>query len=92
MKVMAMGVKETLEVLEAVKVLAESGKKVLADGKVSIGDIGTLLDLMKKFPVVNAGIQGAELVPVEIKDLDAEEAELLVAKALEIAAIFGVKA
>jgi len=82
------GIKESLEVLEAVKVLLEDLKKVLADGKLGLGDIGVIFSILQQFPTLNAGIQGANLVPVEIKDLDADESAVLVAKALEIVAIF----
>jgi len=85
---MAVGIKESLEVLEAVKVLLASVKKVLADGKVGLGDIGVVFELLRQLSVLNAGVQGADQVPVELKDLDPAEAEALVAKALEIAGLF----
>lgn len=81
-------IKESLEVLEAVKVLLGDLKKVLADGKISIGDVGVIFDLLKQLPVLNAGLQGAEQIPAELKDIDAEESALLMAKALEIVALF----
>lgn len=81
-------VKESVEVLDAVKVLLQDLKKVLADGKIGLGDVGVVFDLLKQLPVLNAGLQGADQIPAEMKDLDAEESALLVAKAMEIVAIF----
>jgi hypothetical protein len=85
---MSVSIKESLEALEAVKVLLQDLKKVLADGKISIGDVGVIFDLLKQFPVLNAGVQGADQILPELKDVDSGEAEQLMAKALEIAAIF----
>lgn len=82
------GIKESLEVLDAVEVLLQDLKKVLADGRIGLGDVGVIFDLLKQFPTLNAGIQGADQVPAEIKDLDTDEAQLLIAKALAIVAIF----
>lgn len=82
------GIKESMEVLDAVEVLLKDLKKILADGKISFGDIGIIFDLLGQFQVLNLGLQGADQVLVELKDLDSAESELLVAKALAIAAIF----
>lgn len=86
MVVQAVGIKETLEVLEAVRLLVVDLRKVLADGKISTGDVGVIFDLLRQLPALNAGLQGVDLVPVEVKDIDAQEAEKLIAKALEIGA------
>lgn len=86
MVVQAVGIKETLEVLEAVRLLVVDLRKVLADGKISTGDVDVIFDLLRQLPALNAGLQGVELVPVEVKDIDAQEAEKLIAKALEIGA------
>lgn len=86
MVVQAVGIKETLEVLEAVRLLVVDLRKILADGKISTGDVGVIFDLLRQLPALNAGLQGVELVPLEVKDIDAQEAEKLIAKALEIGA------
>ncbi len=91
MEMKEMGVKESLEALEALRLLVLDVKKVLADGKISTADIGVVFDVLNQMPALNAGIKGVELVPAEIKDIDAQEAELLVKKALELAALVGVK-
>lgn len=82
------GVKESLEVLEALRVLLVDIKKVLADGKVSTGDMGVLFDLLRQLSVLNAGLEGVDKVPAEMKDVDAQEAEMLIAKVMDLVAVF----
>lgn len=82
------GVKESLEVLEAVRVLLVDIKKVLADGKISTGDMGVLFDLLRQLSVLNAGLEGVDKVPAEMKDVDAQEAEMLIAKVMDLVAVF----
>jgi hypothetical protein len=85
---MGKGVKETLEALEAARVILVIFKKVMADGKITTGDIGAVFDLVRAMSVLNAGIAGVEQVPHEMKDLDAQEAEQVIAKAMEIVGLF----
>jgi len=80
------GIKETLELLEGVKVLVLESKKVLSDGKVSLSDLPVLLGLLQKFSVLNAAVQGVEDVIAEAKDLSSDEANIVVSKVLEIVA------
>jgi hypothetical protein len=82
------GIKETLEALAGVEALAQDAKQVLADGKITFGDLGVLFALMNQFGVLNAAIQGSGLIGAEIKDLDSAEAEQLMAKVNEIVALF----
>lgn len=82
----AKSIKNILEVLEAVKLLVVDGKKVMADGKISLADLGVAMDLLRQLPAMNAAIQDiAEVVP-EAKDLSAEEIDQLIAKILEVVA------
>lgn len=81
-------IKESLEVLEAARVLLVDVKNVLADGKINGSDIGVLFDLLRQLGTLNAGLQGVEQIPAELKDLDAQEAEQLIAKLMALAAIF----
>lgn len=81
-------IKESVEALEAAKVILGIVKKVLADGKVNVGDIGVLFELVSALGVLNAGIQGVALIPGELKELDAAESQELINKALEIVALF----
>ncbi len=85
---MATGIKESLEVLEAVRVLLVDVKAVMADGRINSGDIGVLFFLLRQLSTLNAGLQGSEMVFGEVKDLDPQEAEKLIAKAMELVAIF----
>lgn len=82
----AKGIKETLELLEGVKVLIVESKKVLADGKVSLADLPAVLSLLQKFSVLNAAVQGAGEIVGEVKDLSGDEANQVIAKVLELAA------
>lgn len=82
----AKGIKETLELLEGVKVLIVEAKKVLADGKVSLADLPVVLGLLQKFSVLNAAVQGVDEVVSEAKDLSSDEATLVIAKVLELVA------
>jgi len=81
----AVGIKETLELLDGVKVLVRTGKRVMSDGKVSISDLPEFLDLVNKFALLNAAYQGADLIVAEAKNLSAEEAQMIIAKVMEIA-------
>lgn len=83
---MSASIKESLELLEGVKILAVETKKVLADGKLNLNDLPVLLGLMQNFGKLSAAVQDADQVIVEAKDLSAAEAEQLVAKILEIVA------
>jgi 3-deoxy-D-manno-octulosonate 8-phosphate phosphatase KdsC-like HAD superfamily phosphatase len=84
----ATGIKESLEVLEAVKVLLVDIKAVLKDGKINMDDVGVVFDLLRQLSTLNAGVEGVSQVPGEVMDLDAKEAEQVIAKAMELVAIF----
>jgi hypothetical protein len=80
----AKGIKEILEVLDGVKVLLVNGKKVMADGKVSLADLPVAMELLKQMSVLNAAVQGASEVVAEAKDISGPEVDELVAKVLEV--------
>lgn len=82
------GVKDTLEALEAARVILVIFKKVMADGKITTGDIGAIFDLVRAMSVLNAGIAGADQIVHEVKDLDQAEAEQVIAKVMEIVGLF----
>lgn len=79
-------IKELLELLEGMKLLALDGKKVLADGKVNLADIPVAMELLGQLDVLGAAVRGADQIPSEVKDLSLEEAQQIIAKVLEIAA------
>lgn len=87
------GIKETLEVLDALKLLALEASKVLEDGKVSLKDLPVMFDLLHKVGSFKAAADGAELVMKEVKDLSQEEAAVLMAKVFEVVSMLkGIKA
>lgn len=80
------GIKQTLEALESLAVLAKAVKEVAKDGKVNISDLSVLMSLLNNMSVFVAGIQGADKIGDEIKDLDGDEAKELVVRVGEIVA------
>lgn len=78
-----MDIKEALEVLEFAKDLAVEVKAILADGRVTIFDIPQLAKLWS--PLKDA-LQNINLVPAEMKDLDAAEVQALMNESVAVAA------
>lgn len=70
----AIGVKETSEVVSYFLHLIKVGTEILEDGKVSLGDAGSLLSLLDG---LNDAISSAGEMPEELKDLDLDELESL---------------
>lgn len=83
---MEKGIKETLELIDGLKLLAVTGKKVAADGKLSLGDAGALMGLLGKLGDLGKAVSGVDQVPAEVKDLSPEELEQIGAKVLELVA------
>lgn len=81
-----MEIKESMELLEGLKLLAIESKKLMADGKVNLGDLPVLLDLVQNVGVLAAAVQGADQVGAELKELSSEELQKLGEKVLEIVA------
>lgn len=73
-------IKELVELLAAVEVLAVAVKKVLKDGQVDLSDAAVMVELGAQFPVLMAAIEGLDKLPEEVKDIDADEALALVGK------------
>ena len=69
-----MNLKGTKEVLEAVKILAVSGKKIAKDG-ISLADLPEAVELIKHIDELILAAKDAHLVGSELKDLD--QAELI---------------
>ncbi len=65
------GIKESEDVIKAVEVLADKLSEVLADGKVSIMEMGGLL-LAEVVPAKEA-LEGASAIASEMRDLDQDE-------------------
>jgi len=83
-----LGIKNILEIMDAMKIVAASVKKISADGKVSVADLVHLVDIFKNYDVLSLAVQDAGEVVKEIKDLDSEEANQILAKVFEIVASF----
>lgn len=81
---MSVGVKETLEILEGLKVLGVAAGKIASDGKVDLKDLGALLDVAKDFEVFVEAVKDGDKVVEEFKDLDAAEITQVVSKVFEI--------
>jgi hypothetical protein len=79
------GIKETLELLGGLQVVAVMADKILEDGKISVSDLQVLLGLLANVSVLNKAVKGVNQIPAEIKDLSAEESEQVIAKVLELA-------
>jgi len=80
-----LGISESLEALKAVEILVGDAKEILADGKVDVKDlVSTGPKLVGQVGTIVAGIQGAEKIPAELKDLSQEEISALAQAALNI--------
>lgn len=77
-------IKEIMEILDVVELLAVSGGKVAADGKVGVDDLGVLVSLLSEAGKFADAFTNLKDIPSEAKDLDEEE---LVALALKV---FGI--
>lgn len=78
-----MDIKNTMEVLAAVEILAVSAKKIAKDG-VSLADLPEALELIKHVDEIVAAVEGVDQIPAEIKDVDQAELVAIGAKVFEI--------
>ena len=72
-----MDVKNTLEVIAAVELLGVAGKQIAKDG-IAIDDLPKALELLKKYDVLVAAVDGIGEVVDEAKDIDSAEAVIIV--------------
>lgn len=77
-------VKETMEILDGIEVLAEAAGKISADGKVDTSDLIHLIDVAKNFNVLADAAEGADIALKEIKDLDEMESLQILTKVFAI--------
>ena len=77
-----MDVKNTLEVLEALKVAAVAVKEISKDG-IKIDDLPKALELLKNFKVFTVAVEGVGEFGSEFKDIDSAEAVVIVSKLME---------
>lgn len=77
-------IKETLELMESLEILAVAGAKIAKDGKLSPSDLTVVYDLLMKSSKLSDGFKGIKQLPVEMKDLDASEIEQIISKTFVI--------
>ena len=78
-----MDIKNILELLSAVELLAVSGKQIAKDG-IGVEDLSKVLELAKKYQVFLDAIKDIGLVVDEAKDIDSAEAIAVVGKLMSV--------
>ena len=76
-------VKNIIEVLDAVEVVAIPVKQALKDG-LDITDLAKLLEIVKKHEVILAAIDNIGDISEELKDIEATEAAIIAAKVIAL--------
>ena len=77
------GIKETMEILDAAHAPIQQAVKIMSDGNVTADEIAAALaEVVAKGKVA---FENANLVPAELKDLDIAEVMALTMKAVQIA-------
>lgn len=79
------GIKEIMEVLDAVQLIGVGAKQVLKDGKVGLDDLPVAMALVAQANVIVEAVKDAALVLEEGKELSEEEAAQLIAKLYAVA-------
>lgn len=74
----SMDLKESIEMVKGLRLITAGAKEVLKDGKVGLSDAGAAVAMFKEFQVLVDAIESMNLIPAELKDLDQEEALILV--------------
>lgn len=77
-------IKETMELLESLETLAVAGAKIAKDGKLSPSDLTVIYNLLMEASKISDGFKGLNQLPVEVKDLDAQEIESIISKTFVI--------
>ena len=80
-----MTIQNTMELLKAVKLLSVAGAKIAQDGKVSVEDLASLVEVVKEIEVITTAAKDITEIPEEFKDLDEEEVIMLVTEVFAIA-------
>ena len=68
-----MDIKNSLEIVAAIKLAGVKGKEILKDG-IKADDLPKAFELIKEYQVFVDAATDAKLVVVEAKDIDAQEA------------------
>jgi hypothetical protein len=78
-----MDIKESIELLNGIELIAVNGAKIAKDG-INISDLAYLVELAKNFEVLKNAYEGINLIDDEIKELDEKELVELGLKAFSI--------
>ena len=78
------GIKETRELLVAIKDFAVLAGKVMEDGKVGLDDLSHVLAELPKIGKTIEAFKGLDQLPAEFKDLDGQEIQVLIDEVLAI--------
>lgn len=73
------GVQDIIDVIDLMEEIASSYEAAKADGTVSIFDIPKFAGV---FPALQAAVSGADQIPEQIKDMDADEVKLVIQRLL----------
>ncbi len=84
----AHGVKETLELLSSLSALVDAVDEVLADGKLSLGDVAVIPGLIL---ALKPGVEGISSVKDELSELSKEELQQVLAGVVDLAVKIGEK-
>lgn len=71
-------IKEILEAINGIKLLALAEKSVMKDGKVDLSDLTVLKDLFENKQAILDAVNGISAIPAEAKDLSVGEIMQLV--------------
>ena len=75
------GIKETMDLIDAIDALVVAYDVANDDGKLDWTDLPKLAPVFVKF---YDALKGMSEIPVELKDLDAEEAQIIAQKSVDI--------
>lgn len=82
-------IEELKEFVEALGILAKEIDDIVEDGKINLKDLPHVFDLLRKYPALKDGIQGAKNIKdLKFSDLEGDEVEAVIEKLIEIVKLF----
>ena len=75
---MGKDVKEIMELLKSIEILAVAGATIAKDGKLYTDDLKVIFDLLKHHKELQDGFKDLQDLSSELKDLDGSEIEKIV--------------
>lgn len=79
-----MDIKNLNEVLDALELIAQNGKSAFKDKKIDLSDFQYLINLATNFEILQKAVEGIGELPKELKDINAQEAQELILKLINI--------